>query len=615
MILSWESACFLGNKPDVKELTRGEFDTVSVKKNRKVNYPGLSIVLRNKKLIIKARKEKKLFTMKGTFLHNEESSDKSSVRVIQHLNGKYIIDFFSVFPVVVNRDSQALLDIFPAAGSDSLDFLKPRKSIKLEKGMLLKRYQIPIEIKKKESLVFSLQGKGIIALSEPVFYPAKDYKKKELVFIISADTLRQDHVGVYNNQKKTTPEINRFSSDAVIFANAYSGSSWTLPAHASLFTAIYSNRQNLNLHKPQQTKLLKNSLFIPLQKKYITISYNGGVFLSHLYGFYRGFDFYHQHKDDTNDPFSAKLMFRGAVDNLQSDHYNVPTLFFLHTYQIHSLFHPEKKLAKQYFENKPVKYDSFEILELTEYGKNQYNRNVSPEDRAEIIKIYDAGIYTFDYRFGKFIQYLREKKLYKDSLIILLSDHGEAFGDHGGWEHGHTLYNELIKIPLIVKFPENKWAGSRVDHVVSIVDVLPTLLELDHIRYKSEKENNISGISLIETIKAKKTDREVVSYLAPYGCSRTPMKVSIIGKRYKIIYNENYTKSDLDYYISPPPKLFKFELYDQLKDPFEIENVKDLQRAEFSKMVKTLKVLEYNKEKVSYPKELHKKLKQLGYLD
>jgi arylsulfatase A-like enzyme len=122
-----------------------------------------------------------------------------------------------------------------------------------------------------------------------------------------------------------------------------------------------------------------------------------------------------------------------------------PPLFFLHTYQVHSRFTPEKKLADQYFRGEPSnsRYSDFDILQLTQEGKDQYKDSISAEERAEIIKVYDAGIYTFDYRFKEFTDYLKKEGLYDQSLIILFSDHGKAFYDHSGWEHGHSLYNDL----------------------------------------------------------------------------------------------------------------------------------------------------------------------------
>jgi arylsulfatase A-like enzyme len=291
----------------------------------------------------------------------------------------------------------------------------------------------------------------------------------------------------------------------------------------------------------------------------------------------------------------------------------------LHTYQIHSLFHPEKILAKKYFKHTPYKYDSFEIMDVIQHGKDRYTKNPPAEEREEIIKVYDAGIYTFDYRFGRFIGFLKVKNLYTSSLIILLSDHGEEFMDHGGWEHGHTLYNELIKIPLIIKFPGNQWAGMEVDKVVSLVDILPTVLELNCIKYKNKRNLKIKhhGISLLDIINqpGAAEKRKVISYIAPYACSRTPMKTAIISRKFKFVYNKKFKDDDLKYFLTPPPPFSNCELYDLLKDSLEKTNIKHKNRSQFHKMLRIILTLKYKKNKKAFPERLRDDLKQLGYID
>jgi len=608
---------FLLKKPCPIELCRGKFENIPDLEPGQVKFNGFAIESRKDNLTVTLRsKYNRCFTIKGTLLNNENRRGKRRIKVISNLKGKYIADFFCFFPRRLEKASSVFLGIYPPGSGE----LRPLKSNKLEASTFLKRYQIPVEIGQDDSLFFSLEGKGVVIVSEPVFYPLDDYAEKELVFIICADTLRRGHVGVYTPDKTFTPAIDRFAADAVVFKNAYSSSSWTLPAHISLFTGRYAYRHNLNFEKKKTNQNMQQTLFKLLQKKYITMSINGGLFLSHLFGFSQGFDFYYETKHDTSNAFSARFLFRQAKKYISDDNYKVPLLFFLHTFQVHSLFYPEAQLAKEYFSNTPYKYDKFEIQELTAHGKNQYKTGVSPEEREEIIKVYDAGIYTFDYWFGQFINYLKKKKLYRSSLIILLSDHGEAFMDHGGWEHGHSLYNELIKIPLIVKFPGNRRAGTKVDHVTSIVDVLPTILELANIKYKNNLKNPIPGLSLVETetMNPPGQDRQVISYLAPYACSRTPMKVAIISKKYKFIYNEKFTREDFDYFLSPPPQIFKFELYNLVEDELERINIKESNPAAFSRMVKDLKKIMKEigneRDKTSFPEKLQKELKQLGYL-
>ena len=98
--------------------------------------------------------------------------------------------------------------------------------------------------------------------------------------------------------------------------------------------------------------------------------------------------------------------------------------------------------------------------------------------RADIAAfLYDAEIMEFDRRFGEFISFLKRSGLYDRSMVILLADHGEEFFEHGSWAHGTDLFNSQIRVPLLVKFPNGRYAGRSFDAPVSLVDVMPTVLE------------------------------------------------------------------------------------------------------------------------------------------
>lgn len=593
-------------------LYRGGFETVKEINKKGLYLPGFNVFKepgsRFVTIQFKGPKHDRCFTLKGSILIS--SGGRRRLKLKAPAPGRYIMDFFCFYPVQLSKRAVASLKIGGTQGEPAV--LTP-----LTPGKSWKRYQVKVDIKKHSQPLFNLEGHGILLFSEPVFYRAEDYEpKKRLVFVISVDTLRYDHVGVYNPAKRCTPAIDALARDAVVFRNAYSSSSWTLPAHVSLFTGTFAHRHDLNYKKKRGAARFPHSLFSLLQEKYITVSFNGGVFLSYLFGFAGGFDIYHEARNETTNPEAAKMLFHRTRKFLEKDRYKAPTLFFLHTYQVHSRFHPERELAKEYFKDTPYKYDYYEILDLTQKGRDQYKKDVSPAEREEIIKTYDAGIYTFDRRFGQFLDFLKERGLYHDALIVLLSDHGEAFMDHGGWEHGHTLYNELIRIPLLVKFPGNKQAGRDVKGLVSIVDVLPTLLDLEDIP-SSQAESEFDGKSLLAAINREKGSgaRSVISYLAPYACSQTPMKTAIVSGEYKFIFNGKIREQDIAYFLTPPPPVEQFELYDLAADPGEEVNVKNSRKTVFSRLFKRFRSLKLKKSTRKFPKKIRHRLKQLGYLN
>jgi len=137
--------------------------------------------------------------------------------------------------------------------------------------------------------------------------------------------------------------------------------------------------------------------------------------------------------------------------------------------------------------------------------KNIFKKIPEPEIR-NIIGLYDGEIrYTDEKLIGQLVNKLKQLGLYQQTMIIVTSDHGEEFFDHSGWEHGHTLYDELIKVPLIIKFPDLKYKGQRSKTIVSLVDLMPTIC--DEMRVDSSGLK-IDGKSLIPVLRGKeKKDR------------------------------------------------------------------------------------------------------------
>jgi hypothetical protein len=106
-----------------------------------------------------------------------------------------------------------------------------------------------------------------------------------------------------------------------------------------------------------------------------------------------------------------------------------------------------------------------------------------PHDRDRIVGQYDGAVAYGDQQFGRLLRGLRERGLYERALVVFLSDHGEEFLDHGGWVHGHTLYDELVRVPLVVKYPGRRDAGRRVGRQVQLLDVLPTILKSQRLEF------------------------------------------------------------------------------------------------------------------------------------
>jgi arylsulfatase A-like enzyme len=559
------------------------------------------------------KKPHKAVSIKGLPLGNLNPAKNISEDIIiePRLKGNYYMDFYYLLMGPENKKGVSPLLIQHKRGSQTL------KKIRLPHTPSFKRRQIPLALSAEDRIEFLLKEKEITVgvLGRPTFYRENRQEKKNFVFIVVADTLRQDRLGVYNPTAKCSPAVDRFARDAVIFDQAFSTSPWTLPAHMSLFTGLDSHVHGVNYGNEKIDPKIR-ILFEPIQKKFINYCLNANGYMSGLYGFARGFDFYEESFRDHRSRTASRDLFAEAKRLVQMEKH-AHALFLLHTYQIHTPYIPEIGLSEDYY-NRVLALDHFRRfrfnpIEFIQNGKELFKK-VSDSEKAAIERIYEAGVYTFDSRFGEFIEFLKREYIYREAAIILISDHGEEFNDHDGWEHGHSLYNELIKIPLIVKFPQSRHGGKRVDIPVCITDVLPAIMEWYGIA--ADADVPIQGISLLEAVRGteKARNRLLFSYLAPDSLrSGIPEKIAVISGNMKYIYQKSMNAKAKSFFTIPPPPLPN-QMYDIFKDPCDTDNIRIRHRQEEKEFLKIIKGLKLKKGRKGQLKELEETLKSLGYL-
>ncbi|HLP45184.1 MAG TPA: sulfatase, partial [Candidatus Kapabacteria bacterium] len=476
----------------------------------------------------------------------------------------------------------------------------------------ISRFRELLDLGKNDVITISTNDADFGFISDPLIYK-QTKKKPHFVFIIVADTLRWDYLGTYNKVKKCSPHIDRFTKDAVVFTQAYSTAPWTLPAHASMFTGLFPNNHQVNYHNKD---VLRNNkiLFDNLREKFLIYGITDSHFVSAEFGFHQGFDIYNEFKKAYNDRTASLRTFSRARKMILSEK-SPNALFFLHSYQVHSPYIPELDLAVEYYAKCNIAPGLFKFNagEFINKGKDLYKK-LPEKERLDIQHVYEAGVYTFDRRFGQFVAFLKRQNIYNDSLIILLSDHGEEFMDHGAWEHGHSLYNELIKIPLVIKFPGNRLAGQEVNSLASITDILPTIMDIENINMDETLSKRLDGISLVPAARGEKVkERKIISCLAAKVMRKTNLKVSVISGNLKFIYYNKMGPKDREFYTFPPPS-FDNEMFDIFLDPGDKTNIilrepfKTREFLDFSKNIKVKSV----KKKV--PEKLMDDLKTLGYL-
>jgi arylsulfatase A-like enzyme len=314
-----------------------------------------------------------------------------------------------------------------------------------------------------------------------------------LVVLYLVDTLRADHLGLYGYRRATDPELRRFARDAVVFDSAIASSSWTKPSVASLFTSL----------PPSEHRCVQ--FYTPLDPSFVTLSERlresgyatGAVVANRLVHAKDGhFDQGFMYFTSPPEPQRAAEAVDEALRFLD-DRRGLPTFLYVHTLDPHSPYSPPPPFDRRYGSAPTA---SRPAAEPYHYRKR--------EDLARIVAQYDGEIAYGDREFGRFVQALKQRGLYDRALIVFLSDHGEEFLDHGDWVHGHTLFDELVRVPLVVKYPGNRHAGRRIGRQVQLVDVLPTVLKTQGIRVPAAPA--LAGRPLDESFDASGPERPAV---------------------------------------------------------------------------------------------------------
>ncbi|UCH97197.1 MAG: sulfatase-like hydrolase/transferase [Candidatus Aminicenantes bacterium] len=478
-----------------------------------------------------------------------------------------------------------------------------------------------LAVKKGDLLLLKFKGRGIVYLSQPIMYKkfqGKDISKGKHIFFIAADTLRGDQIGMKVNSRSITPNMDQFLGDAVYLENAYAQTSWTLPSFMSLFTGLYEFNHEVGIKDALHPS--KPFLVQALSQEFITFAFHGGKVMNSRWGFSRGFDYYKKFQPAAAlYPRGGQSLFQKAIELLEKAQF--PGLFlFLHTYQVHAPYTPPKNFLYQI--NKHPKHLKLEAPNFNQPAKTYLP--VEEEQKHSLKELYQAEILAFDAYFGEFIQRLKAMNIYDNAMIILMSDHGEEFYEHKGWTHSHSLYDELIRVPVFIKFPHSQFKNTCIKKLVGIIDLFPTILSYYNIPPGAAK---IDGIDLMPLIKGKKSadSRDYVISTISTGkyFEAFPSRIAICFGDYKLIYNEPYTQEDLESFkeYALPPQIPKFELYNLKEDPVETRNIIDTHtKTKDNMMPVILKIRKLIRQKAAktgkktIDEEVRKQLESLGYL-
>lgn len=297
------------------------------------------------------------------------------------------------------------------------------------------------------------------------------------VLLIVIDTLRQDALGCLGNERDVTPALDALAREGVLFAGARSSSSWTLPAHASLFSSslpaqhgVVERTRRLPDHHVTLAEVLR-------QGGWRTGGFTDGGFVLPMYGYLKGFDWIHVSPD---------------ADRKQGERYGVehvtaralkwirrkpdPFFVFLQTYEVHSPFDAPEPFRSRFV--RPYDGPLPAVPGMRRVNESYDAGELEEADLRYLHDLYLAGVAYTDHVLGQFLDELRADGLLDSTLVVVTSDHGEDFGEHGHLGHGDWLHESLLEVPLVVRYPGIYDGGARAEEPVRLVDIAPSILEV-----------------------------------------------------------------------------------------------------------------------------------------
>lgn len=384
----------------------------------------------------------------------------------------------------------------------------------------------------------------------PVFIEMENSDPKLNVILISMDTLRADHLGCFGYARDTSPNLDAFSREGVRFTQVIAQAPYTISSHMSMLTSLYPSFHKVNLIRESTLNPKIETLAERLYNSgYRTWAIVGGGQMSSDYGLSEGFESYIEFTSPHRDVWRKIQEIIGFIEKEKNNNFFI----FFHSYKPHAPYNPippyDTLFSPDY--SGPIS-GSIDQIEAINSGELE----VTPRDIEHLIALYDGDIREMDSQIVELFEYLKKEGLDKRTLIVFTSDHGEEFGEHGMvGVHSHTVYDELLLVPLILHLPQILPEGTVVDSQVQSVDILPTILDLAGIGLD---ETPVQGTSLMPLIA---NDR-------PSGNSRYAFSERLAGDgnhlrslrdpQFKYIMQDNKKKNIVNHFY-----------YDLQEDPGE----------------------------------------------
>jgi arylsulfatase A-like enzyme len=286
------------------------------------------------------------------------------------------------------------------------------------------------------------------------------------VFVLLLDAARFDGLRPFREDAGVGNNLSALARDSVLLRNLRSSSSWTRPAIATLFTGLRADRHRV-LDRSDVLSGDASTLAEMLRDRgYSTAAWSTNPNVLPVWGLARGFDTFvdqgsHSWGSGKTDGAAVVSRMRAAL----ADRGPEPVFYYAHLMDPHAPYQPSEEQRETVAA----------LPGIQSWFPRPLAILAAPNDWKAFVD-YTGELLDTDNHVGTFVQTLKDAGLYDDALLLVLADHGEEFIDHGGRDHGRTLYEEVLRIPAMIKLPGNRFAGTAVEESTSLVDVLPTLL-------------------------------------------------------------------------------------------------------------------------------------------
>jgi len=339
----------------------------------------------------------------------------------------------------------------------------------------------------ERTLVFDVAGAPFAAISEPVMVNEQAGKpSRPNVLLILVDTLRADHVGAYGYRRNTSPFMDEVASEGVIFKNAVSTAPWTVPATFSLLTGMLPGQADVleyfKVHIGEKIDLLSELL----QKEgYRTAGVSGNFFITDDLGYGQGFETFSEKCLPNFHWMSAKCMTDEGLA-WADRRLGQPYFLYMHYVDPHADYRapkPFRGMFAQGYTGDDERIKRGRIVELeVRHDRTGEPVELPTRDIIHLEGLYDEEIRYADFHLRRLLEGLERRGMLENTLVVMTSDHGEEFVEHGIVGHRSNLHGTLMDVPLIFRGKGLVPTGVKVDDVVSLADVAPTIMEIVGLR-------------------------------------------------------------------------------------------------------------------------------------